>query len=63
MILFLDLKKINEPYETAFHQKMKTVLENGWYILGSEVKEFETRFASYCGAKHCIGIGDRKSVV
>lgn len=58
MILFLDLKKINEPYETAFHQKMKTVLENGWYILGSEVKEFETRFASYCGAKHCIGIGN-----
>ncbi|MFV8343321.1 DegT/DnrJ/EryC1/StrS family aminotransferase [Flavobacterium sp. XS2P39] len=58
MIPFLDLKKINEPYETAFQEKMKNVLENGWYILGSEVQEFETSFASYCGAKHCIGIGN-----
>nr|WP_314896481.1 DegT/DnrJ/EryC1/StrS family aminotransferase [uncultured Flavobacterium sp.] len=58
MIPFLDLKKINEPYETAFQEKMKSVLENGWYILGNEVKEFETNFANYCGAKYCIGTGN-----
>ncbi|MFV8323153.1 DegT/DnrJ/EryC1/StrS family aminotransferase [Flavobacterium sp. LS2R12] len=58
MILFLDLKKINEPYETAFQEKMKAVLDNGWYILGSEVKEFESSFAKYCGAKYCIGTGN-----
>ena len=55
MIPFLDLKKINEPYETAFQEKLKTVLANGWYILGNEVKEFETNFAKYCGTKYCIG--------
>ena len=27
MIQFLDLKKINEPYETAFQEKLKSVLE------------------------------------
>jgi dTDP-4-amino-4,6-dideoxygalactose transaminase len=58
MILFLDLKKINKPYETAFQEKLKTVLENGWYILGNEVREFETRFASYCGTQYCIGTGN-----
>ena len=58
MILFLDLKKINEPYETAFQEKMKAVLDNGWYILGDEVKEFESSFAKYCGAKYCIGTGN-----
>ncbi|MFV8359270.1 DegT/DnrJ/EryC1/StrS family aminotransferase [Flavobacterium sp. LS1P3] len=58
MIPFLDLKKINEPYETAFQEKMKSVLDNGWYILGNEVKEFESSFAKYCGAKYCIGTGN-----
>lgn len=58
MIPFLDLKKINEPYETVFQEKMKAVLDNGWYILGNEVKEFESSFAKYCGAKYCIGTGN-----
>jgi dTDP-4-amino-4,6-dideoxygalactose transaminase len=58
MIPFLDLKKINTPYETAFEEKMKTVLENGWYILGEEVRAFESDFATYCGAKYCIGVGN-----
>jgi dTDP-4-amino-4,6-dideoxygalactose transaminase len=58
MIKFLDLKKINEPYETAFQEKLKSVLASGWYILGNEVKEFEANFANYCGSKHCIGVGN-----
>jgi dTDP-4-amino-4,6-dideoxygalactose transaminase len=58
MIQFLDLKKINERYETAFQEKLKSVLESGWYILGKEVQEFETNFANYCEAKHCIGVGN-----
>ncbi|PAM95560.1 aminotransferase [Flavobacterium sp. IR1] len=58
MISFLDLKKINEPYEVGFQQKLKTVLENGWYILGKELEIFEKAFAAYCGAKHCVGVGN-----
>jgi dTDP-4-amino-4,6-dideoxygalactose transaminase len=58
MIQFLDLKKINLPYETAFQEKLKSVLEKGWYILGNEVATFETNFAKYCGAKYCIGVGN-----
>lgn len=58
MIKFLDLKKINEQYEIAFQEKLKLVLENGWYILGNEVAAFENNFANYCGTKHCIGVGN-----
>lgn len=58
MIPFLDLKKINEPYEAAFQEKLKLVLDNGWYILGNEVAAFETNFADYCGTKYCIGTGN-----
>jgi dTDP-4-amino-4,6-dideoxygalactose transaminase len=58
MIPFLDLKKINTPYELAFQDKLKTFLEKSWYILGDEVAEFESQFASYCGTKHCIGVGN-----
>lgn len=58
MISFLDLKKINEPYETAFQEKLKLVLENGWYILGKETEKFEKAFAEYCQTKCCIGVGN-----
>jgi dTDP-4-amino-4,6-dideoxygalactose transaminase len=58
MIPFLDLKKINAPYEVAFEEKLKVVLVNGWYILGEEVKAFENNFASYCGTNYCIGVGN-----
>jgi dTDP-4-amino-4,6-dideoxygalactose transaminase len=58
MIKFLDLHKINEPYEPQFQQKLKTILDKGWYILGNEVEQFEQNFAEYCGTKFCIGVGN-----
>ena len=58
MIQFLNLKKVNEPFEIALQEKMEQFLTKGWYILGNEVKTFEADFASYCGAKHCIGVGN-----
>lgn len=58
MIKFLDLQKINANYQEQLLQKMKLVLDKGWFILGNEVKEFETNFANYCGTKHCIGVAN-----
>ncbi len=34
------------------------VLDSGWFILGEEVDRFEQEFAQWCGAKHCIGVGN-----
>ena len=58
MIKFLDLYKINQPYEALFEEKLKTFLDKGWYILGNEVETFEQNFAHYCGTKFCIGVGN-----
>ena len=58
MIPFLNLNKINQPFEAAFQEKMKQFFEAGWYILGKEVSAFEKGFAAYCGAKYCIGVGN-----
>ncbi len=58
MIKFLDLKKINAPYEAFFQEKVKTFFDKSWYILGDEVKKFETNFAKYNNAKYCIGVGN-----
>ena len=58
MIKFLDLHKINQPYEALFQEKLKLVLDKGWYILGNEVVDFEKNFAAYCGTKFCIGVGN-----
>jgi hypothetical protein len=51
MIPFLDLL-INAPYEIAFQNKLKSVLESGWFILGNEVKNLN--LISQLIAKHCI---------
>ena len=58
MIKFLDLKKINEPYQEQFQEQLKVFLDKGWYILGTEVKTFEENFANFCGTKYCIGVGN-----
>lgn len=58
MIKFLDLHKINEPYEPQLQEKLKKILDKGWYILGNEVEQFEREFAHYCGTKFCIGVGN-----
>lgn len=58
MIKFLDLQKLNQPFETQFLSKTKEFLDKGWYILGDEVKQFENQFAKFSNAKHCIGVGN-----
>jgi dTDP-4-amino-4,6-dideoxygalactose transaminase len=32
------------------------VIESGWFILGHEVAAFEQEFATFCGARHCVGV-------
>lgn len=58
MIPFLDLKKINNSFEPDLTDSIKRVLDSGWYLLGNEVKAFEHEYASYIGAKHCIGVAN-----
>ena len=58
MVPFLDLKKINKPYEEAFQKRFQQFLASGYYVLGNAVKEFEQTFAKYCGVGFCVGVGN-----
>lgn len=58
MISFLDVKAINAQYRSAILEAMARVFDQGAYILGKEVEEFEREFAAYCGSKHSIGVAN-----
>ncbi len=58
MIQFLDLQAINSRFESDFKKAFNELLVSGRYILGGGVNTFETNFASYCGTKYCIGVGN-----
>src|SRR5690606_25624561 len=58
MIPFLDLKGINQRFETALQNSFQKFLDSGYYVLGSQVKLFEANFARYCGTNHCVGVGN-----
>jgi len=58
MIPFLDLHKINDRFSPQLETIFKECLAESYYILGTKVSQFEEEFASYCGSKHCIGVGN-----
>ena len=58
MIKFLDLKKINLQHKIELTEAFSRVLDSGWYIMGTELKQFESQFANYCGTKHAIGVAN-----
>ncbi|MBR1864893.1 MAG: aminotransferase class I/II-fold pyridoxal phosphate-dependent enzyme, partial [Lachnospiraceae bacterium] len=43
-------------YQNEFERKAIEVLRSGWYVLGREVNSFEEEFATYIGAKYCVGL-------
>jgi dTDP-4-amino-4,6-dideoxygalactose transaminase len=57
-IPFLDLKDAYLELKVEMDQAYHRVMDSGWFILGEEVEAFEKEFASYCHAKHCIGLGN-----
>lgn len=58
MIPFLDLKQLNAPYMEELKAAAADVVESGWYIRGKFCQQFETAFASYCGVKNGVGVGN-----
>jgi len=39
------------------------VLDSGWYILGEKVKEFEQKFADFCGVKNAICVSSGTAAI
>jgi dTDP-4-amino-4,6-dideoxygalactose transaminase len=47
-----------EPILPEIAERQRAVLESGRYILGPEVEAFESEFAAYVGAEHCVGLAN-----
>ena len=58
VIPFLDLKAPQEELRTDLMAAVERVVASGWYILGEEVDSFETEYAAYCCATHCVGLAN-----
>lgn len=58
MVKFLDLKKVNDKYQTEIQRALKKVLDRGWYVHGPAYQEFCQNFADFCQTKYMVGVGN-----
>jgi dTDP-4-amino-4,6-dideoxygalactose transaminase len=58
LVPFLDLHASYLELKSEIDEAIARVLASGWYVLGPEVEAFETEFAAYCEASHCVGVSD-----
>lgn len=58
MIPFLDLKKINAQYADELKIAAAEVIDSGWYLMGEQLKSFETELADYIGCKEAVGLAN-----
>lgn len=58
MIKFLDLEKVNNRFRTEIDEKIKDILDCGWYLQGKCNEEFSQHFAQYCRTKYCVGVAN-----
>ena len=57
MIPFSELKTQYHYLRQDLQQAFDEVFDSSWFVLGKNVEQFEREFASYCEAKHGIGVG------
>lgn len=55
-IPFVDLKLQHQPIQNQLQQAIQDVLEQGDFVLGQALKEFEIAFAAACGTKYGTGV-------
>jgi dTDP-4-amino-4,6-dideoxygalactose transaminase len=50
-------------HRSEIDSAMRNVMENGRYIFGPKVRDFEAHFAKYLGVEHCIGVANGTDAV
>lgn len=55
---FLDLKKITSLFKHEYTAIFQKVLDDGWYILGKNVREFEAAYAEFSNTKFSVGLAN-----
>ena len=55
---FVDLKEQYQAIKVEIDEAIQSVIDETAFISGKYVQGFEKNFAAFCGAKHCIGVGN-----
>jgi len=55
---FLDVAAAAAELKAEIDVAVMRVVHSGRYIGGVEIAAFEERYAGYCGAAHCVGVGN-----
>ncbi|MHB8616333.1 MAG: DegT/DnrJ/EryC1/StrS family aminotransferase [Candidatus Acidiferrales bacterium] len=55
-IAFLDLAGLHQELEAELAPVFQKALRTASFIGGPMVEQFETNFASFCDARHCVGV-------
>src|SRR5713226_4822368 len=59
----VDLKAQHSAIAAEVQAALERVMANTDFILGADVAEFESEFAGYCGADHCVGLDSGMSAL
>ncbi len=57
-IPFASFEVMHAEIRDELDQVYQQVMESSYYIRGEQCRLFEKEFASFCGAKFCIGVGN-----
>jgi dTDP-4-amino-4,6-dideoxygalactose transaminase len=63
VIPFIDLRAQYREIQEEVQEAVGRVLADAAYVLGSEVENFESEFADYCGAAHGVGVNSGTSAL
>lgn len=55
---FLDVRFTYDTLKSEMDAAYSGLMDSGMYIGGDAVATFEAEFATYCGARHCVGVGN-----
>jgi len=59
----INLKKQHKPIRSEINKAIKKVIDTTAFILGEDVKLFESEFAKYCGTEYAIGVDSGTSAL
>jgi dTDP-4-amino-4,6-dideoxygalactose transaminase len=62
-IAFLDLVSLHEELQAELVPVFEKVLRTAGFVGGPMVEDFEREFASFCDAKHCVGLASGTDAV
>ena len=63
MVPVVDLSRRGQRFASAFALAAERIAASGSFLLGSELSAFETEFAEWLGARHCVAVSSGASAL